>query len=853
MFDALEDTVEEAYERKGLFAGSIAAFLCCIDALRASVEERTEMIARDLAYALRVLAKTPLFTAIVIGTLAFAIGANTAIFSVVNGVLLRPLPYAHAGRLVNLYESTEIGARSCTYCAFSLPDLRDVRARSRTFGDVAAYQSGGATVGSAGRAVSLSTVDVDEHYFPTLDVKPALGRLFTRSDTRRDAAPVVAFGERFWRSQFGGDPNIIGRFVKVEGVPTRVVGIVPASFIPPIAPFGTERYDAYSPIVDDAKNSRRGNHSYKVIGQLRPGAAVATAGADLQRVDAELREAYPADEDQRSFTIRTLRETLFGNITPALALLGAGALLLLLVACANVANLLLARAAARRYELTVRAAVGATAGRIVALLLAETLVLAALGGCGGIALATLAAHEFVAARPPGIPRLDEIRIDAASFAFTAAIVLAVTLLAGLAPALSIARGNLIEGLNARGRSGSDHGGDGARNAFVVFQTGFALALAVASGLVLQSFFRLSHTDPGFNPNGVAVAGARLASGDFKDRAAADPNILAMIARLRTGVAALPGVHSASLSWIVPFSGRESSTDFEIAGQTSQGAETDAAFNIVSPGYFTTFQIPLLTGRFFDTGDSATAQRVAIVSRSFARRYLGSKPIGHTILVGMNDASFLGRTIVGVVGDVRSESLANPPQPLMYIPLTQIPFDPDLWLAVNSPLPSSQLGVETDRIWDSLNPDLPPLAFDSMNSYVASETARAQLLAFLLLAISALAVLLAAAGIYSIVSYGVERRTHDIGIRMALGARPLLLVRSIVLRSIGLAAIGVAAGLVIVGAFGGALTTLLYDIAPTDLRTLALVALGLIAVALVASLFPAWRATRIDPLVALRYE
>lgn len=426
-----------------------------------------------------------------------------------------------------------------------------------------------------------------------------------------------------------------------------------------------------------------------------------------------------------------------------------------------------------------------------------------------------------------------------------------TLLAGLAPALSVARSNLIEALNTHGRSGTDRGGDAVRNTFVVFQTGFALALAVASGLVLQSLFRLSHVDPGFHASGVAVARAPLASGDFQSRPAADPAILSEIARLRTGIAPLPGIRSLSLSRNVPFSGVHEGTNFQVAQK--RGAEADADYNVVAPGYFTMFDIPLLAGRFFDGDDSATARRVAIVSRSFAQRYLGPKALGRSLLAGENDPSFRARTIVGIVGDVRSEGLAVPPQPLMYFPLTQIPFDPDLWLAVKSPLPPSRLGAVVDPIWSSLDPNLPPLAFDSMDSYVASETARSRLLAVLLSAISGLALLLAAAGIYSIVSYGVERRTHDIGIRMALGARPLALVRTIVLRSVALAAIGVAAGLAFVAAFGGTLASLLYDIAPTDLRTLALVAFVLIGIALTASLFPAWRATRIDPLVALRYE
>jgi len=592
MFDVLTDTVTEAYEGKGWFAGSLAVFLCCIDALRASVAERLEMIARDLAYALRILAKTPLFSAIIIGTLALAIGANTAVFSVIDGVLLHPLPYPHPDRLVNAYESTKIGAHTCTYCSFSLPNLRDVRARSRTLADVAAYGTDGVTISGGGRAIAINAVNVDEHFFPTIGIKPVLGRLFTRRDTQRNAAPTIVLGERFWRSHYHGDPNIIGQFVRAQGVPTRVLGIVPVNFVTPLTPFGTDRYDAYSPIVDDAEDRQRGNHSYKAVGRLLPGVGIAAALADLQRIDAELHRAYPADEYQRNLTLRTVRDTLFGDVRPALGLVGAGVLLLLLVACANVANLLLARAAARRYELTVRAAVGASVGRIIALLLAEALVLGALGGCGGIALAAFATHAFVAARPQGIPRLGDIHIDATSFAFTACIVVFVTLLAGLAPALSVARGNLIAALNTHGRSGTERGGDAVRNAFVVFQTGFALVLAVASGLVLQSYFRLSHANPGFHANGVAVAAARLASGDFVGRPAADPTILAEVAHLRTVVATLPGIRSASVSRIVPFSHRQSSADFTISGQKNS-AETDADFNIVSPGYFTTFEIPLL--------------------------------------------------------------------------------------------------------------------------------------------------------------------------------------------------------------------------------------------------------------------
>ncbi len=852
MFDVLTDTVTEAYERNGWIGAALCAVGCCSDALEASVAERFEMIARDLSYALRVLAKVPLFSAIVVATLALTIGATTAVFSVVDGVLLHPLPYPQADRLVNVYESTQIGTRTCTYCTFSLPNLRDVRARSRTLSDIAAYQDDSVTLSGAGRAVSLGAVDVDEHFFATLGVQPVIGRFFSRRDTERNAAPVIAFGERFWHDRFHGDPSVIGRLVRIDGIPTRIVGVVPATFVPPLTPYANHRFDAYLPIVDDAQNSQRGNHSYKAIARLRPGSGIEAARADVARIAADLLRAYPADEYRRSLVVRSLRETLFGDVTPALGLVGAGVVLLLLVACANVANLLLARAATRRYELTVRAAVGASTGRIIALLLAETFVLAVAGGALAIVLAIFATHAFVAARPPGIPRLAEVHVDAASFTFTLGIVVVVTVLAGLTPALSVAGKELSERLNARGRSGTDRGGDALRNTFVVFQTGFALALAVASGLVLQSLSRLSHVDPGFQPRGVAIAATTLASGDFESRPAPDPTILAEIARVHRGLAVLPGVRAASVSLIVPFSGRESSTDFQISGQ-KHGAKIDADYNVVSPGYFTTFGIPLLKGRYFNADDAANGRRVAIVSRTFAQRFLGSQALGRTLLAGMNDPSFVGRTIVGVVGDVRSQSLVTPPQPLMYFPLTQIPFDASLWIAVKSPLAPTDLRAAVDPVWSALDPNLAPLAFDPMESYLAAETARSRLLAVMLSGIAGLALLLAAAGIYSIVSYGVARCTHDIGIRMALGAKPLALVRTIVVRSVALALVGVAAGLALVGAFGGTLEALLYEIAPTDPTTLAFVALVLLAVAFVASLLPAWRATRIDPLVALRYE
>lgn len=407
MFDVLTDEVTEAYERNGWLAGSSAAVLCCFDALRASVAERGEMIARDLGYALRVLAKTPLFSAIIIGTLALAIGANAAVFSVVNAVLLHPLPYAHADRLVNVYESTKIGPTECLYCSFSLPNLRSVRTRSRTLSDIAGYDAGSATVGGAGRALSINVLDVDEHFFGVLGFAPKFGRSFTRGDTRQDAPPVAMLSERFWRSRFGADPHAVGRIVRIEGVPARIIGIVPANFIPPVGPFGVDRYDAYVPLVDSTMNSNRGNHEYKAIARLRPGVTASAARADLGRIAADLRRQYPNAQRDRGFTLRGLGDTLFGDLRPALTIVFAGVIVLLLVACANVANLLLARAAARRYELTVRAAVGATVGRIVALLLAETFVLALAGGCLGLVLATFAVNAFTAARPAGIPRLGE--------------------------------------------------------------------------------------------------------------------------------------------------------------------------------------------------------------------------------------------------------------------------------------------------------------------------------------------------------------------------------------------------------------------------------------------------------------
>jgi len=853
LLEVYDDVTTEAARAGGVYGFLRCWLTLCADALVTAAAERSEMIGRDLVHALRMLAKTPLFSAIVIGTLALAIGANASVYSVIDGVLLRPLPYPQANRLMSVYESAQVNGALCRWCPFSGPNLRDVRAQNRSFDDIAAYDVTSVTLAGVPHASQLDGLGIDDRFFATLGLEPELGRTIVAADLARHAAPVALLSDRVWRERYGADPSLVGRRLVLGDVPTTIVGIAPPGFEAPLTPFGTRATDIFIPVSTTGSWTDRDAHSYKVVGRLRLGTSQAAARDDLATIASRLQRAYPDVTSHRTFALRPLGDTLFGDVRPGLLVVFAGVVVLLLVACANASNLLLARAAARRGELTVRAALGASRRRLATQLFVETLVLAFAGAALGLGIAEVAVRAFIALRPPDLPRIDAIAIDGPVAAFAVLVALATTLFAGLAPALMLRELRLVDALREGGRGASERGGDRLRSAFAVAQVACAVALVLASGLVVESFVKLANQDPGFRGDGlvtgrVVLSARRYPSDDDRARYVRD-----VVAAFH----AVPGVAGAGAAWLVPLSGNRTDSGFQIADRrVPDRDEPDANLNVVTPGFLRTLGVPLLHGRDITANDAMHAPLVVLVSRSFVDRYLaGRNPLRTRLITGLGlnaTAEKLPRTIIGVVADVRSDGLALPAQPTIYLPYEQSPAD-RITLIVRSDVPAARLEPALERAWDGVDRAKAPTHWQTMASFIASETVRTRTTAALLGALAGLALLLAAAGLYGVMSYNVARQTHDIGVRMALGASPGAILRGVVLRGVTLAALGVAIGLAFAAATTRTLAGVLYGVAPNDPAIFALVAAILLAVAALAALVPALRATTVDPMTALRYE
>ena len=853
LLEVYDDVTQDAAREGGALGFARCWLSLCAEALGTAAAERGEMIGRDVAHALRMLAKTPLFSAIVIGTLALAIGANASVYSVIDGVLLRPLPYPHANRLMSLYESAPVNGARLPWASFSGPNVLDVRAQNHSFDDVAAYSAVSATLAGVPHGRELRGIAIDDRFFSTLSIPPELGRSIGPRDILPHAPPVALISDRIWRENYGADPSLVGRRIVLGDVPTTIIGIVPPGFEAPLTPFGNRASDVFLPITATGSWTKRDYHSYRVVARLHTFVSQAEARADIATIANRLLRDYPNELSHRTFTLRPLADTLFGDVRPGLFIVFAGVLVLLLVACANASNLLLARAAARRGELTVRAALGATRPRLAAQLFVETLLLALAGAVLGLGLAQIAVREFIALRPPDLPRIDDIAINVPVAAFAVLVALVTTVLAGLAPALTLGELRLADALREGGRGGSERGGDRLRSSFAVAQVACALALVLASGLVVESFVKLANQDPGFRGAGVVSAQTALSTRRYpaaEDRVRYFRDVL-------TAARAVPGVRAAAAAWLVPLGGNDTENGFQIADRrVPQRDEPDSNSNIITPGYLATLGIPLLRGRDIEASDTRNSPLVVLVSRSFVERYLrGRDPLKVRLITGFGidgAAENLPRAIVGVVADIRSDGLALPAQPTTYLPYAQNPLG-DMVLLARGDGAAAQLEPALDRAWDSVDPGKAPAQWRTMDSFIAKQTARTRTTAALLGALAVLALLLAAAGLYGVMSYNVARGTHDIGVRMALGASPAAILRSVVARGVALAAFGVAIGLVFAAATTRMLGGILYGVTPNDPAMFVIVAAILLAVAALAAFIPALRATTVDPMTALRYE
>ncbi|HTE45740.1 MAG TPA: ABC transporter permease [Gemmatimonadaceae bacterium] len=810
-----------------------------------------DVVLRDLRFAMRALIKTPAFTVAAALALALGIGATTAILSVVNAVLLRPLPYADSDRLVVMLHQG--------HNPVAPENFLDWRQQMRSFTDVAAAEYWTPNLTAVDEPEHINGLRLTAGMLPMLGVSPLLGRVFTLDEDQPGNEHVAVIGYGLWQRRFAGDHNVIGRQIQLEGQQFTIIGVMPASFH--FAPFWATRAELWAPLALGPRGARKGGNSLRVFARLRPGVTFAQARADVGAVTARLERESPGTN--RGVTVESLKDKVVGNIqTPLLVLLVAVAFVLL-IACANVAHMLLARATARQKELAVRAALGATRGRLAAQMLTESAMLAALGGLGGLLLALWGVKALVAASPAIIPRIANVTIDGRVLAMTILITAGTAIVFGLIPALRAARVDLAETFKDGDRGSSDgHGRHRLRSTLVASEFALALVLLVGAGLMLRSFTALQRIDPGFDSRGVVTMTVSVSGSKEGDPALRQGFFTDALARVR----AIPGLESVSLINHLPIAGDQWGFPFTVEGRPKPkpGDAPSATYRVVFPGYFRTMRIPMLRGRDVTDADRDGAPKVVVINEFMARQHWpGEDAIGRRITLG--DTSLL--TIVGITKNAVREQWSAPAEEEVFVPFAQVrAFHDD---------PGSHYGYLTlvaraaCRLRDRCDPtafaapivaavhgidrNVPISAVQTMDAVVNQATAESRFYVVLLAAFAIIAVVLAAVGIYGVMSYSVSRRTHEIGIRIALGAEPSSVLGFVVGQGMRLALAGAAVGLVAAFGLTRLMRGLLFGVGATDPVTFAAVTVTLCAVALAASFLPARRATRIDPLVALRAD
>jgi putative ABC transport system permease protein len=798
---------------------------------------------QDLRFSVRQLLKHPAFAAVAILTLGIGIGANTAIFSVVNSVLLRPLPFPESDRLVQVVRPLPSGMS----IAMSPPDFLDYQRENRTLEDLAAFDTEGYTLTGDGEPLRVGGAAVSASFFDVLKISPTIGRPFLEGENEPGQDLLVVLGHGLWERRFGGDPGVLGRRIEVNEVSRTVVGVMPADFR-----FG--EWDLLTPLVyDEGFRNSRGAIFLQLIGRLAPGVAIEQASADLARVAADLEAQYPESNTGRAAALMPLKEQLTGAMRPGLLILLGAVGLVLLIACVNVANLLLARGAAREGEMAIRAALGAGRGRLVRQLLTESLMMGVAGGLLGLFLAFWGTELLIAMQPPNVPRLDSAPLDGTVIAFTAGAALLTSFLFGLAPAMQATRPNLVASMKRGGRSTRAPGRSRLRSGLVVAEVGLAIMLLTGAGLLIKSFSELQRVDPGFQPESTLAFALSLPEARYPE----DPQVDEFFAAFMERIEAIPGVRSAgAIAGGVPMSGSSFVIGFEVEGREPLPLGQSQSLNtrVVTPDYFRTLGIPVITGRGFVPQDRADAPQVVVLNQAAVREFFPDEdPIGQRIVMGWTrDGNPVGGEVVGLVGDVRQTGLGDAFIPEIYIPHAQVPTGAMTVVVRAAADPLDLVGIVRAELM-ALDPNLPISNVRTMEDVLATSVAEPRFYMMLLTVFAAVALLLAAIGIFGVMSYSVTQRTGEIGIRLALGAAPGDVLTLVVGQGAGLIAAGT--GLGVLGAFGTTrlLSSLLFGVGATDPAIFTLVPALLMAVALLSCYIPARRATKVDPLVALRAE
>ena len=808
---------------------------------------------QDLRYGIRMLTKSPGFTVVAVLALALGIGANSAIFSVVNAILLRPLPYKDPGELVLInhnYQKINLKA------SVSAPGYSHYRDNAQSFSGVGAIGGWNANLtGTGGEPERLQGMAVTHDLFPLLGAEAARGRTFTAEENQPGNNKVVVLSDALWQRRFGSDPGIVGKDLTLNGESHKVVGVMPRGF-----QFGREfgpPVEVWAPVAwtpQQLQMTNLTNESLGVLARLKPGVSMGQAQAEMDNIADNLRTQYSPGMTAADWglMLTSFNETVVGDIRPALLVLLGAVALVLLIACANVANLMLARSAARQKEIAIRTAMGASRGRIVRQLLTESALLSVIGGGVGLLLGLWGVEFLVAVNQDKIPRAHEIGLDLTVVLFTLGVSLLTGIVFGLAPAFQTSKIELHDTLKEGGRSGVGVMRRGVRGALVVAEVSLAVVLLVGAGLLIRSFYRLQTVSPGFDPQNLLVLQVSLPGSKYPEPQQRD----AFYRQLMEQVRALPGVGSAGATAVLPMSGNNQSGSFRIEGrEVPQGTSLPHGDRwAATPDYFKTLGVPLVRGRYFTERDLPDAQPVAIIDETMARKYWPEEdPMGKRISYEGGAQNPRWREIVGIVGHVKHKDLEGDSRVQYYIPHPQMPQG-SMFLAVRpSAGEAANLAGAVRGAVASIDRDLPVFRVTTMEQLVSDSLAQRRFSMLLLGSFAALAMVLAVIGLYGVMSYTVAQRTHEIGIRMALGAQPGNITTMVVGQGAKLAALGVVIGLT--GAFllTRVMSGLLFGVSATDPQTFAGVAVLLAGVALLACYIPARRATRVDPMVALRYE
>jgi predicted permease len=814
-----------------------------------------QTLLKDLRYAVRSLAKRPGFTFVAVVTLALGIGANTAIFSVVNATLLRPLPFKDPERVIMVWGFIPKFAQTTDKLPSSAPNFLSLQHQNHTLEHLAAFRSWSWQLTGGGEPELLRGARVSAEFFDAVGVRPSLGRAFTNDEDLPNRTTVAIIGYGLWQRYFGGDQNVIGKTLTLTGQSVMIVGVMPRGFqfpsganMIPGLQFATQN-DLWMPLgITDEEKSRPGNLNLALIGRLKSGISPIQAESDLRALEQSL----PLATIGYTVNVVPLHQQMVGKIRKLLLVLLATVALVLLIACANIANLLLARATSRQKEIAIRAALGASRIRLIRQLLTESLLLSLIGGVLGFFLAVWGSSLLVALIPEDVPRIHEVSVDIRILGFTLLVSFLTGVVFGLAPALRASKLDLNESLK-EGLRGTTAGGreNRLRGLLVISEVAMAVVLMVGAALLIKSFVRLLEVKPGFNPANVLTMEVQLPELPPSRYATPDERTL-FFAQLMERIKAVPGVEGAGAVVTLPLTGAFESTDVIIPGQEplSGGQRPEADYTTVTTDYFRTLQIPLLKGRQFTAQDSKDAPEVIIINDILARRcWPNEEPIGKRLTVGFEKTP---REVIGVVGSIRQTTLDADLRPAMYLPYAQSPNNGVTVIVRSTGNPLALAGVVREQV-RALDKDVPVYHVRTMDQVFGDSVAQPRFSMLVVGLFAALALVLSAVGIYGVMAYSVSRRSHEIGVRMALGARASQVLKLVLTEGMSLALIGLTIGLFGAFVLTRVMTSLLFGVSPRDPFTFVGISVLLAVVAFVACYLPARRATRVDPLVALRYE